>query len=75
MITRLLAPPKLRELPFAIGLGRETTVAADLPRQHRSVTAPDLDQGVITQIRYAADGKALRMAIVGQRTDAALLPA
>jgi hypothetical protein len=41
----------------------ETAVAADLPRQPGKVTVLDLDQGVVTQIRYAADAKALRLAL------------
>jgi len=63
MVTRVFALPKLRELPFEIGLVRETAVAADLPRQPGKVTVLDLDQGVITQIRYVADAKALRLAL------------
>jgi len=63
LVTRMFAVPKLRELPFSIGLVRETAVVADLPRQPGKVTVLDLDQGVITQIRYAADAQALRLAL------------
>ncbi len=63
MVTRLFALPKLRELPFSIGLVRRTAAADDLPRQPGKVTVLDLDRGVITQIRYAADAKALRLAL------------
>ena len=63
LVTRLFARPKLRELPFPIGLVSEAALTADLPRQPGRVTVLDLNQGVITQIRYAADAKALRMAL------------
>jgi hypothetical protein len=59
-VTRMFALPKMRELPFAVGLVRDAAVTADLPRQPGEVTVVDIDQGRAVQIRSAADAAALR---------------
>ena len=63
LVTRMFALPKLRELAFPIGLARDAALTAELPRQSGHVTVLDLNQGVITKIRFAADAKALRQAL------------
>ena len=63
MVTRMFALPKLRALPFPVGLVRDAALTAALPRQPGQVTVLDLDQGVITRIRHAADAQALRLAL------------
>jgi hypothetical protein len=52
LVTRMFALPALRELPFAVGLGRDATLTADLPRRAGQVTAFVLDGGVVTELHY-----------------------
>lgn len=63
LVTRMFALPRLRELPFAIGLAREAAALAHLPRQGGRVTVLDLHEGAVTQIRYAGDAQALQQAL------------
>lgn len=60
IVTRMFALPKMRELPFPVGLVRDAAMTADLPRRPGEVTVIDLDQGRAVQIRNAADAAALR---------------
>ena len=52
LVTRMFALPTLRELPFAVGLGRDATLTADLPRRSGQVTAFVLEGGVVADLRY-----------------------
>ncbi|MBK1679586.1 hypothetical protein [Rhodocyclus tenuis] len=63
LITRMIALPKLRELPFPIGLGREAAQLADLPRQTDAATVLHLQDGKLTAVDYAKDAAQLRQAI------------
>jgi hypothetical protein len=63
LVTRMVALPRLRELPFRIGLVRDARLTADLPRQPAQVTVLTLDQGVVRQVVHAADPPALRRSL------------
>lgn len=63
VVTRMFALPKLRELPFAIGLLRESGVAAAFPRQPRALTLMRLEQGRIAEVRHVSDEAGLRDAL------------
>ena len=63
VITRLFALPKLRELPFPIGLGREAAQLADLPRQAGMATVLRLQDNKLANVKYAKDASELRQAI------------
>lgn len=52
MITRVFALPALRALPYAVGLGRDAALTADLPRRKGQVTLIMLDNGVIGSLRF-----------------------
>jgi NADPH-dependent ferric siderophore reductase len=52
LVTRLFALPKLRELPFPVGMVREASLTASIPRQGR-----------VTQIQQAVDIAALGQAL------------
>lgn len=60
VITRMFALPKLRELPFAIGLVREAVQAADLPRQVGAATVLRLQGGKVNTVEYAKNADQLR---------------
>jgi hypothetical protein len=59
----MFALPKLRELPFAIGLARDAAAVAQLPRRSGHVTVLDLRDGAVTQIRFAGNAPALQQAL------------
>jgi hypothetical protein len=63
LVTRMSALTKLRESAFPIGLARGAALTDELPRQSAHVTVLDLNQSVITKIRFAADAQALRQAL------------
>ena len=60
LITRMFALPALRELPFAVGLGREAGQLADLPRQKGAVTLLRMADGKLVSVEYARDAGQLR---------------
>lgn len=53
LVTRMFALPALREMPFAVGLGREASQLADLPRQKGAATVVRLVDGKVASIEYA----------------------
>ncbi|NJA88824.1 hypothetical protein HCX48_06260 [Rhodocyclus tenuis] len=63
LITRMVALPKLRELPFAVGLGRDAAQLADLPRQSGAASVVQLQGGKVTAIGYVRDAAQLRQAL------------
>lgn len=63
LITRMVALPKLRELPFSIGLGRDAAHTADLPRQAGAASVLQLAGGKIAAIVFVKDAAELRQAI------------
>jgi hypothetical protein len=63
IVTRVFALPKLRELPFQIGLVRETAAVADLPRRPGTATVLTLKDGQVTQVLYAQTEAELRQAL------------
>ena len=63
VITRLFALPKLRELPFPIGLARDAAQLADLPRQTGMATVLQIQDSKLAKVKYAKDASELRQAI------------
>jgi hypothetical protein len=64
LITKMFALPKLRELPFPVGLVRDAAQTADLPRQAGQVTVLVLDaQQKLQQVKLAGDAAALKAAL------------
>lgn len=63
IVTRMFALPKLRELPFQIGLAREAATVADLPRRPGAATLLTLKDGQVTQVRYVQTEAELRQAL------------
>lgn len=60
LITNTFALPKWKQLPFAIGLAREAAPVADLPRKPGHATVLSLQDGVVTRLRFAPDGRQLQ---------------
>ncbi len=63
LVTRMFALPALREMSFAIGLGRDATQLADLPRQKGAATILRLADGKVATIEYAHNAGQLKQAI------------
>lgn len=63
LVTRMFALPALREMSFAVGLGRDATQLADLPRQKGAATILRVDDGKVIAIEYAHDTGQLKQAI------------
>jgi hypothetical protein len=62
-VTRLVALPRLRELPFALALVRDSAQQAqlaDLPRRPGQATVLRLHEGRVAQVHSVADAVALR---------------
>lgn len=60
LITNTFALPKWKQLPFAIGLARNATQVADIPRRPGQASVVLLADGVVTEVRFASDGTQLR---------------
>ncbi len=60
VITRMFALPKMRELPFPVGLVRDAAVTEALPRQAGALTWIALDQGTVRSVESLPDAAALR---------------
>ncbi|MCK6395773.1 hypothetical protein [Zoogloea sp.] len=63
LVTRMFALPALREMPFAVGLGRDSAQLADLPRQKGAATILRVDDGKVSRIDYARTAEQLTQAI------------
>jgi hypothetical protein len=67
MISRLVALPRMRELPFAVALVRDEAAAAtlvDVPREAGAVTVISLEgDRVVRDVRIVRDAVALRAAL------------
>lgn len=63
LVTRMFAMPKLRALPFQVGLAREAASVADLPRRPGAATLLTLKDSKVTQVRYAQTEADLRQAL------------
>jgi hypothetical protein len=66
VITRLFALPKMRDLPFSIGLAREpaqVALVADLPRQPGAATVLRFADGKLVDIHLARNESQLRAAL------------
>ncbi len=66
VITRLMALPKMRELPFSIGLAREPAQVlqlSDLPRQPGAATVLRFVEGKLVDIHLARNEVQLRAAL------------
>ncbi len=60
LITRMFALPKLKDLPFVVGIVRDAAQTAALPRQPGQVTVLALEAGKVLQIHHAGDADALK---------------
>jgi len=60
VITRMFALPKMRDLPFPVGLVRDAQVTAALPRKAGTLTLLVLDQGTVRGIESLPDAAAVR---------------
>lgn len=63
LVTRMFALPALREMPFAVGLGRDAAQLADLPRQKGAATIMRVADGKVATIEYARNASQLMQAI------------
>lgn len=63
LITRMFALPKLRALPFSLGLAQDAAETADLPRQAGQATLIQLEALEVTDIRFLPDAAALQTAL------------
>ena len=63
LITRMFALPKLRALPFPLGLVQDAAETADLPRQAGQATLIQLEALEVTDIRFLPDAAALQAAL------------
>lgn len=63
LVTRMFALPKLRELPFPLGLAHESAQVAHLPREAGAVTVLALEGGRVTAVTLARDEAQLRAAL------------
>jgi hypothetical protein len=63
VITRMFALPALRALPFRVGLARDASLLADVPRQRGAVSVIRLSEGRVDRIDFASDEVQLRSAL------------
>jgi hypothetical protein len=66
IVTRLFALPKMRELPFSMGLVREAAQVAqvaDIPRQPGAATVLRFEEGKLVEILLARNEHQLRAAL------------
>jgi hypothetical protein len=63
LISTMFAMPKLRELPFAVGIVRDAAKTAQLPRQPDQVTVLVLDAGQVRQVLQAGNPNTLKQAL------------
>ncbi|MGD9833047.1 MAG: hypothetical protein AB7U92_09885 [Piscinibacter sp.] len=54
LVTKLIALPRLRELPFPVVLARDASLTADWPRRAGQLTLVALDGGRVLRIEHAA---------------------
>ena len=62
-VTRTIALPALREMPYLIGVSLEEATLAAWPRQTDAVTLIELEQNIVKDISYAATEPDLRAAL------------
>lgn len=60
VITRMFALPKMRDLPFPVGLVRDAQLTATLPRKAGMLTLMVLEGGTVRGIEYLPDAAAVR---------------
>jgi NADPH-dependent ferric siderophore reductase len=63
LISTLFALPKLKELPFAVGIVRDAAQTAQLPRRPDQITVLVLDAGRVRQVLHAGNADALKQAL------------
>lgn len=66
LVTRLFALPKMRELPFSMGLVRDAAQVAqvaDIPRQPGAATVLRFEEGKLTEILLVRNEHQLRAAL------------
>ncbi|MDD3354681.1 hypothetical protein [Zoogloea sp.] len=60
LVTKMFALPAMRGLPFPIGLAKEASVLAELPRQKSAVTVIRMANGKIEGVDHAKDMSQLK---------------
>lgn len=63
LVTRMFALPALRALPFRVGLARDGSLLADVPRQRGAVSVIRLAEGRVDQIEFASNDAQLGSAL------------
>lgn len=63
LITRMFALPKLKELPYSVGLVYDASLTGSWPRGSGMATVMSLDGGVIRSVDFFSDVGALRNAL------------
>lgn len=63
IVTRMFALPKLRELPFPVGLVRDAQTTAHLPRKPKEITVVKLEGLRIQAIEFVPDAASLHRSL------------
>ncbi|WP_448251240.1 hypothetical protein [Ottowia oryzae] len=63
MVTRMFALPKMRDLPFQVGLVQNSEITSHLPRKPKEVTLIALEQQRVQTIEYLPDAASLRRSL------------
>jgi hypothetical protein len=62
-ITRTMALPSLRELPFRLGVVMDGKLTENWPQQENSLTLIMLKEGKVSGISYASNEASIRQAL------------
>lgn len=63
LVTRMFALPKMRDLPFPVGLVRNSEITSHLPRKPKEVTLIVLENQRVQTIEYLPDAASLRRSL------------
>lgn len=63
MVTRMFALPKMRDLPFQVGLVQNSEITSHLPRKPKEVTLIALEDQRVQAIEYLPDAASLRRSL------------
>jgi NADPH-dependent ferric siderophore reductase len=63
IVTRMFALPKMRDLPFQVGLVQNSEVTSHLPRKPKEVTLIALEDQRVQAIEYLPDAASLRRSL------------
>ncbi len=63
IVTKLVAMPQLRKLPYPMLLGRQAEQTAMLPREPEQVTLIEAQDGNVTALRFVDDPQVIEQAL------------